>query len=37
MLRFLVSGEGDTPPLVHEILRKVEPEERWRPQLHVGG
>ncbi|WP_420175423.1 amino acid transporter [Luteococcus sp. OSA5] len=36
MTRFLVSGEGDTPPLVHEILRKVEPEERWRPQLHVG-
>ncbi|MGO4955725.1 amino acid transporter [Luteococcus sp. Sow4_B9] len=36
MLRFLVSGEGDTPPLVHEVLRKAEPEERWRPQLHVG-
>ncbi len=36
MLRFLVSGEGDTPPLVHEILRKAEREPRWRPQLHVG-
>ncbi len=36
-LQFLISGEGDTPPLVHEILRKVQPEERWRPQLHVGG
>lgn len=37
MLRFLVTGEGDVPPMVHEILRKVQPEERWRPQLHVGG
>lgn len=36
-LRFLISGEGDTPPLVHEILRRTQPEERWRPQLHVGG
>ncbi|ROR55994.1 amino acid transporter [Luteococcus japonicus] len=36
-LRFLVTGEGDTPPLVHEIIRRTQPEERWRPQLHVGG
>ncbi|MEL4506400.1 amino acid transporter [Luteococcus sp. H138] len=36
-LRFLVSGEGDTPPLVHEIIRRAQPVERWRPQLHVGG
>lgn len=36
VFRFLISGQGDTPPLVHEILRKVEPEARWRPQLHVG-
>ena len=37
MLRFFVSGQGDTPPMVHEILRKSQPEPRWRPQLHVGG
>ncbi|GAA1396762.1 amino acid transporter [Luteococcus peritonei] len=37
MMRFFVSGQGDTPPMVHEILRKAEPEPRWRPQLHVGG
>jgi hypothetical protein len=36
-LRFLVGGEGDIPPLTHEILRKAEPDESRRPQVHVGG
>nr|WP_255523846.1 amino acid transporter [Terrabacter sp. MAHUQ-38] len=37
VLRFLIAGEGDVPPLVHEILRRAEPEESRRPHIHVGG
>ena len=37
MLRFLLAGEGDVPPLTHEILRRAVPDERQRPQIHVGG
>jgi hypothetical protein len=36
-LRFLLAGEGDVPPLTHEILRRAEPVEARRPQVHVGG
>jgi hypothetical protein len=37
VLRFLIAGEGDVPPLVHEILRRAEPDEGRRPHVHVGG
>ena len=37
VLRFLLAGEGDIPPLTHEILRKAEPDETRRPQVHAGG
>jgi hypothetical protein len=37
VLRFLLAGEGDVPPLTHEILRRAEPEAERRPVLHVGG
>jgi hypothetical protein len=36
-LRFLLAGEGDIPPLTHEILRLAEPDEDRRPQIHVAG
>ena len=36
-LRFLAEGEGDVPPLTHEILRRSEPDKLRRPVVHVGG
>ncbi len=36
-LRFLFAGEGDIPPLTHEILRRAVPDEGQRPVVHVGG
>jgi hypothetical protein len=37
VLRFLLAGEGDIPPLTHEIIRRAEPDAARRPQVHVGG
>ncbi len=36
-LRFLFAGEGDIPPLTHEILRRAVPDPDLRPVVHVGG
>ncbi|GGO26591.1 APC family permease [Deinococcus humi] len=36
-LKFLVEGQGDVPPLTHEILRRAEPNRDRRPIVHVGG
>jgi len=36
-LRFLFAGEGDIPPLTHEILRRAVPDSDERPVVHVGG
>ena len=37
LLRYLVLGQGDTPPVVREILRKSEDDPERRPAIHVGG
>jgi hypothetical protein len=37
LLRYLILGQGDTPPVVREILRRLEREPSQRPAIHVGG
>jgi hypothetical protein len=37
LLRYLILGQGDTPPVVREILRKSEDDPTRRPAIHVGG
>lgn len=36
-LRFLFAGEGDVPPLTHEVLRRAEPDPARRPLVQAGG
>ncbi|MFC8849756.1 MULTISPECIES: amino acid transporter [unclassified Micromonospora] len=37
LLRYLILGRGDTPPVVREIIRKSERDPSRRPGIHVGG
>jgi hypothetical protein len=37
VFRYLILGQGDTAPVAREIIRKVEPNPKRRPGIHVGG
>ena len=37
LFRYLILGQGDTPPVVREIIRQHEPDPTKRPAIHVGG
>jgi len=37
LFRYLILGQGDTPPVVREIIRQHEPDPTKRPAVHVGG
>jgi hypothetical protein len=36
LARFILFGEGDVAPVTHEILRRAEPNAKFRPAIHVG-
>ena len=37
IFNYIVFGQGDVPPVTHEVLREAEPNPARRPRCHVGG
>ena len=37
MIKYLFLGQGDVPPVTHEVLREAEPIPERRPMIHVSG
>ena len=37
IFNYIVFGQGDVPPVTHEVLREAEPEPTRRPMIHVSG